>query len=332
MAKNQNQKLKLPTLYRILLRHSDAEHPLSMREILRLLEEAGIQAERKSIYDDLLALDALGVVVEKTADGYYLDTRLFDMPELKLLIDALSAARFVTKEKSRALIGKLESTVSEYEARTLARQTYVSDRAKTENGAVFSAIDVIHNAIAENRKIRFRYFHTSPERKREFHNGGEYYTVSPFALAWSDENYYLIAYSEQRNAIRHYRVDRMTATHMTDLCREGEQAFRAFDMASYAKSLFGMFAGRTEAVTLECDDRLADVIFDRFGEDARPIPMKNGRFRVTVNVIPSPHFLAYTLAFDGGIRVISPENVRNSVRELLEKHTAFYKEDREARP
>ncbi len=326
MAKNQNQKLKLPTLYAILLRHSDADHPLPMKELLRLLEEQDIKAERKSIYDDLIALDALGIVVEKSADGYYLDTHLFDLPELKLLIDATQAARFITKEKSTAIIKKLESTVSHHTARSLARGVYVADRAKTENPAVFTAIDVIHTAIAENKKIRFRYFHRTPDRKKEYGSGGGAYTVSPFSLAWSDENYYLIGYSEERKTIRHYRVDRMEKIYFLDEPREGGDAFRAFDMASYAKSLFGMFAGETTAVTLDCDNRLADVIFDRFGEDARPLPQGNGRFRVSVNVIPSPHFLSYTLAFGDGMRVVSPDSVRNAVKEMIASAAALYEE------
>lgn len=320
MARSENQKAKLLVLLDILKKESDAEHPLPMAEILSQLKARGIAAERKSIYDDLLVLDTLGYTVESVKGrhaGYYLDTRLFEMPELKTLVDAVQAARFIPEEKSRALVKKLESTVSRFEAQKLERQTYVPDRSRTENHAVFSAVDMIHTAIAENKRISFRYFKRNEKKEKVLRRDGAFYTVSPFRLAWSDENYYLIAYDGDTRTVRHYRVDKMQSTSMLSEKREGHAAFESFDMALYTKSLFGMFAGRRELVTLECHNRLSDVILDRFGTDVTLIPVGNDCFRVTVEVVASDNFLAYTFGFGEDMRIVAPGNVRAAAASLL---------------
>ena len=328
MPRTQNHKLKLLYLLKILAEHSDAEHPLTAPEIIRALEGYGIAAERKSLYDDLLALEGFGITVERTRDGnrhgYYLDTRLFDMPELKLLVDAVQSAKFVTKEKSRALIEKLASTVSRAEARRLSRQVYVADRAKTENTAVFSAVDVIHTAIEENKKIRFRYFSRNEKKERVLHRNGAFYIVSPFALAWSEENYYLIAYDGETESVRHYRVDRMLHVSLSDEKRDGQTHFERFDMAHYTMPLFGMFTGNAELVTLSCHNRLATVILDRFGDAVTLIPDGSDRFRVTVSVVPGPHFYAYTFGFGADMQILSPPVVVSEARRLLQECVDLY--------
>lgn len=322
MAKGQNQKAKLLVLLDILKSESDAEHPITMPSILASLEKRGISAERKSVYDDFLVLEELGYTVESVKGryaGYYLDTRLFEMPELKTLVDAVQAARFIPEEKSRAIVSKLESTVSRFDAQKLERQTYVPDRSRTENQAVFSAVDMIHTAIAENKRIAFRYFKRNEKKEKVFRRDGELYTVSPFRLAWSDENYYLIAYDAETRAVRHYRVDKMQNTRILEEKREGHDAFASFDMALYTKSLFGMFAGSRELVTLECHNRLADVILDRFGTDVTLIPTGEERFRVTVEVVASDNFLAYTFGFGEDMRILAPARVRDAAVALLER-------------
>ncbi len=330
MPKSQNHKLKLLYLLKILAERSDAAHPITLAEILSALAEYGITAERKSLYDDFLALEELNILVERTREGnrhgYYLDTRLFDMPELKLLVDAVQAAKFITKDKSRALIEKLSGTVSHYEARKLSRQVYVADRAKTENTAVFSAVDMIHTAIEENRKIRFRYFSRNEKKERVLHRDGDFYVVSPFSLAWSEENYYLIAYDSESESVRHYRVDRMLHVSLSDAKRDGHASFERLDMAEYEKSLFGMFTGKAELVTLSCKNRLATVILDRFGESVSMIPDGRDRFRVTVSVVPGPHFYAYTFGFGTDMQILSPPSVVSEAKRLLKESIALYKE------
>ena len=329
MSKRGNQKGKLLILLQILREKSDENHPLSMPDILRALEEHGISAERKSIYDDFLTLEELGYRVERVTGrpgGYYLDTHLFLLPELKLLVDAVQAAKFITKEKSRELIRKLESTVSTPTAAALSRQVYVADRVKTQNTAVFSAVDMIHAAIHENRQIRFRYYERNEKKEYVFRRSGEYYEVSPFALAWSDENYYLIAYDNKDQAVRHYRVDRMKNTCLTERKREGEESFLHFDLSLYTRSLFGMFNGRSELVTLRCQNRLASVILDRFGEEVTMIPEGNTCFRVTVPVVVSPHFFGFVASFGHQMQIVAPQPVVKEIQEFLQDAISGYPE------
>ena len=330
MPKGQNQKLKLLLLLRILERESDSEHPISMPEIIRRLAEYGVTAQRQSIYDDLLALETLGYTVEHIAGkngGYYLDTRLFEMPELKMLVDAVSAARFIPEEKTRAIVKKLESTVSRFDAQKLDRETFVPDRTRTENKAVFYAVDTIHTAIAENKKISFLYFKRNEKKERVLRRDGAPYIVSPYKLVWSEENYYLVAYEAESNTVRHYRVDKMQSVNLLCEKREGQEAFRGFDLASYMKSHFSMFSGKRELVTLDCASRLADVILDRFGTGVALLPAGEGRFRVTVEVVVSSTFLAYTLGYGEDMYIAAPEGVRRLALELMDKARESYKEE-----
>ena len=331
MPKGQNQKLKLLLLLRILERESDCDHPIPMPEIIRRLAENGVTAQRQSIYDDLLMLDTLGYTVEHIAGrngGYYLDTRLFEMPELKMLVDAVSAARFIPEEKSRAIVKKLESTVSRFDAQRLDRETFVPDRTRVENKAVFYAVDTIHTAIAENKKISFCYFKRNEKKERVLRRDGALYTVSPYKLVWSEENYYLIAYETESDTVRHYRVDKMQSVNLRDEKREGESAFMGFDLASYMRSHFSMFSGKRELVTLDCASRLADVILDRFGTGVTLIPSGEGRFRVTVPVVVSSNFLAYTMGYGEDMYIASPESARRAARELIDKAKRSYGEEK----
>jgi len=330
MPKGQNQKLKLLLLLRILERESDCEHPISMPEILRRLSEYGVTAQRQSIYDDLLMLDTLGYTVEHIAGkngGYYLDTRLFEMPELKMLVDAVSAARFIPEEKIRAIVKKLESTVSRFDAQKLDRETFVPDRTRTENKAIFYAVDTVHTAIAENKKISFSYFKRNEKKERVLRRDGALYTVSPYKLVWSEENYYLLAYETETDTVRHYRVDKMQSVNLVDEKREGQAAFAGFDLAAYMKSHFSMFSGKRELVTLDCASRLADVIFDRFGTGVTLIPAGEGRFRVTVEVVVSSNFLAYTFGYGEDMYIAAPESVRRAALELMDKAQKSYREE-----
>ena len=319
MERAQSNKLKILFLMKILLEKTDNEHSLTMSEIIEKLAEYDICAERKSIYADMDALREYGLDIEVKRDnhvGYYIANRTFELPELKLLVDAVQSSRFITSRKSNELIGKISGFASVYEAMQLQRQVYVANRIKTKNESIYYNIDAIHNAISSNCRISFQYYDWTPDKTKELRHGGMWYSVSPWSLTWDDENYYLIAYDSAAQDIRHYRVDKMLKISLVSERRDGKERFDDFDMAIYSKQVFGMFGGKREMVTLFCENELAGVIIDRFGESVTMIRGEGG-FSVSVGVAVSPMFLSWVTGFGGRIKITAPESVKDAYRELL---------------
>ena len=317
MAKQPNQKLKLLYLLKILTENTDEEHPLTMAQLIEMLAGYGVSAERKSIYDDLESLRAFGVDIGTTPTrtvGYYIAERDFSLPELKLLVDAVQSSKFITTKKSLELIGKIENLASRYEASQLQRQVFVQNRIKTMNESIYYNVDFIHSAISKNVQIAFRYFTWDVHGERVLRRDGAEYTVSPWALTWDDENYYLVAYDAAEEKIKHYRVDKMVRIRLLETARTGQDVFAKFDTAVYSKKIFGMFGGEEKLVKLRCAKALAGVIIDRFGKDAMLVGDGDG-FTVTVRVFESPTFLSWVMGFGKDMKVLSPE----STREALEK-------------
>lgn len=321
MEKSQSNKLKILFLMKILLEQTDNDHSLTMSEIIEKLDGYGISAERKSIYTDLDTLREYGLNVEVKREknvSYYIANRTFELPELKLLVDAVQSSRFITGKKSNELIGKISSFASVYEAMQLRRQVYVANRIKTKNESIYYNIDAIHTAILRNCRITFQYYDWTPEKKKKLRHDGARYEVSPWALTWDDENYYLIAYDSAVCDIRHFRVDKMLKISLTDLRRDGKEKFNDFDMAIYSKQVFGMFGGHPETVTLLCESSLAGVIIDRFGEDVTILPQDGAdSFTASVKVVVSPMFLSWIVGFGGRIKITSPETVKDEYKKLL---------------
>jgi len=321
MEKAQSNKLKILFLMKILLEQTDNDHSLTMSEIIDKLGEYGVSAERKSIYADLDTLREYGLNVEVKRDksvSYYVANRTFELPELKLLVDAVQSSRFITGKKSNELIAKISGFASVYEAMQLRRQVYVANRIKTKNESIYYNIDTIHTAILRNCRISFAYYDWTPEKTKKLRHDGARYEVSPWALTWDDENYYLIAYDSAVSDIRHFRVDKMLKISLSDLRRDGKKKFDDFDMAIYSKQVFGMFGGRPETVTLLCENSLAGVIIDRFGEDVTILSGKNtDTFTVSVRVVVSPMFLSWVAGFGGRIKISSPQTVKEEYKKLL---------------
>ncbi len=320
MPKNEHQKLKILYLKKILEERTDAEHPMTMAQILAALEEYGITAERKSVYDDIASLRDFGVDIEKTSDravGYYVAFRTFELPELKLLVDAVQSSKFITHKKSTELIRKLEGFTSTHEARRLSRQVYVANRVKTMNESIYYTVDLIHEAMQENIRITFQYFDWNMRKERVLRHDGKRYEVSPWALTWDDENYYLLAYESESGKVKHFRVDKILSVRLTDLPREGETHFTDFDTGEFARKVFGMFGGEETLVVLRCHSSLAGVILDRFGTDVTLIP-DGETFTVAVKVMISPQFLSWTAGFGERMYIESPDSVREQLRGLVE--------------
>lgn len=326
MAKRENQKQKLFRLLEILMRETDEERGLSMNDIISRLAEYGISAERKSIYDDFLTLEELGFYVSHTATKppkYKLETKIFELAELKMLVDAVQSSKFITAKKSREIIGKLELFAGSHRSRELSRQVYVEDRIKTVNPSSIYSIDSIHTAINEDKKLSFKYFDYDGEKKKVFRHGGKPYTVSPCALLWDDEKYYLVAYDEEAELIKNFRVDKMQETALLALPRSRKGNLEKFNPADYSKKIFGMYGGREELVTIECRDKLAGPVIDRFGPD--PVFTKTDfGFKFSMRIMVSPTFFAWVLGFGEDMRIIAPERVKKEFIDNLMKISSNY--------
>ena len=262
MPKGAGQKLKLYYLSRIMLEKTDDEHMITMPEIKKALEAYGVTADRKSLYDDLQSLEVLGIEVlgEKIGHNYYyhVSSKQFEIAELKLLVDAIQCSRFISAKKSDALIKKLTGLVSKYEAEQLKRQVVVQGRIKSMNESIYYCVDDLHRAIAENRQISFEYMKWNLQ-KSLVSKRSEPYIVSPWALTWGDENYYLIAYDEEADRMKHFRVDKMKSICILQDKRIGRDRFKELDLAKYSQMNFDMFGGDETKFRLAFRDELGPL-------------------------------------------------------------------------
>lgn len=328
MARSSYQKLKPLYIMHYLLQHSDEDHPVSVNQIIQYLDTQGITAERKSIYSDIEALRYYGLDIVQGGSGrfagYYIASRKFELPELKLLVDSVQSSKFITHKKTAALIKKIEGLASIHEAHLLNRQVYVAGRIKTMNESIYYNVDEIHNGISQNKKIRFRYFEYTVAKERQYRKGGDFYEVSPFAMTWDDENYYLVAYDSAAGRIKHYRVDKMEKISLTEEDRDGLEVYQALDMAVYAKKTFGMFTGEEETVALRFENHLVGAVLDRLGRDAFIVPDGPDHFTVRTNVVVSPQFFAWVLGFGGSAQINGSETVVEQLKAHLRAVNALY--------
>ena len=323
MPKGSHQKLKLYYLSRIMLEKTDDDHMITMPEIKRELAAYGVTADRKSLYDDLDELKVLGIEVigEKVGRNYYYHVagKQFEIAELKLLVDAIQSSKFITEKKSHELIKKVTSMASKYEADQLKRQVFVHGRVKTMNESIYYFVDDVHRAIADNRQIRFEYMQWNTDKKMVPHRA-EPYQVSPWALSWDDENYYLIAYDEDAGSIKHFRVDKMKSIRVLEEKRTGRDRFREFNLAQYSKMSFGMYGGTKTKVKLCFRDALAGVMIDRFGRDIPIHPAAEAGWSETaVDVSVSPQFFGWIFGLGAAVRIAAPAEVVTAFREEVEK-------------
>ena len=320
MAKSSNQKTKLLHLARMLLRQTDEDHPLTVAQIIEALAREDIKAERKSIYDDLEALRLFGLDVQcrkgKTP-GWFIGSREFELPELKLLMDAVQSSRFITQKKSDALIRKLESLASVHQAGQLQRQVYVSGRIKVMNESIYYNVDKLHTAIAAQKAITFKYFDYDIARQKVFRREGKRYVVSPYGLIWNSENYYLVAFDHANRDMRHYRVDKMTEIAVTCLSREGKDQYPDFQLAQYGQKHFGMYSGPELKVTLRGRRDKAGLVWDRFGQDVILVPDGEEHFTVTLPVVVSPQFFGWLMGLDGSLTITAPKEAVHAYRQKL---------------
>jgi len=320
MPQSPNQRAKLLYLMKILLEKTDVQSPMTISEIIAELAAYNITSERKSIYTDFEILRQFGLDIEtqrSKTTGYYISNRDFELPELKLLVDAVQSSKLITNKKSRELIGKLSKLTSAAQAKQLNRQVYVSGRAKAINETVYYSIDAIHTAINEGKKISFKYFSYDTAKKRVYRNQGQEYKRTPIAMCWNDDNYYLITYIPKAgDPFATFRVDRMAKVQVLD---EKADKFdrKSFDVAEYVKRTFGMYSGETVSAKLAFDESLVSVVLDHFGADTHITNEGNGRFSISVDVSSSPVFLAWIFQFGSKAEILAPDSLRNAMLNLI---------------
>lgn len=332
MAKGNNSKLKLSYLTRIMLEKTDDEHGLTMQQILEELERYDVTAERKSIYADFTDMkEKLGIDIISEKIGretfYHVGSRDFEVAEIKLLIDAIQSSKFITEKKSNELIKKVKCLVSRHQAAQLQRQVYVHGRIKTMNESIYYNVDTLHGAIAKNSKIKFQYCGWYTNKELVPLHGGDFFTVSPWALTWDDENYYLVAFDEFSRSMKHYRVDKMVKISILDERRNGRELFEKFDTAAYSTVNFGMFHGDIKKVHISFPDYNVGIFIDRFGKDIAIHPAEGtNRYRIAVDVAVSKQFFGWIASLGRWVKIEGPEDVVAQMKEFADKLAAVYEE------
>ena len=322
MARREGQRAKLFRVLQILSEETDQHHLIATARIIEILRESyGIEAERKSIYNDIEILrDDMGIDIQERkgrGGGFYLDKRLFDLSELKLLVDSVQASRFISASRSAVLIKKLCHFTTLERAGELRRQVYASARVKNSTGTP-NAVDRLFSAISRDRQVAFYYTQWNIRGEKVRRRSGKRYQVSPWALLWEEENYYLVAYDEDSAQMRHYRVDKMEDISVLAQPRLGHENYSAEKMRDYAKHLFGMYGGRDPVpVTLDCTEQYVGALLDRFGRDSSIVPQADGHAHVHIRIVPSPPFYGWIAGFGGGVQILEPAEVREQYQQTL---------------
>ena len=326
------QNMKLLYLKDYLERSTDEAHPASTADIIAHLAGLGISVERKTVYSDLQALTDYGMDILRAPGrpgGWYLASREFELSELKLLVDAVQSSKFLSEKKSLELIRKLETLAGSFDAGSLRRQVVVTGRVKSMNESIYYNIDLLHQAIAENSQIQFRYFEWGVDKQRRYRGGIR--SASPYALLWDNENYYLVAHTEA-HGLTHFRVDKMAGIALTHTPRVVTAQTKALDLTRYGRGVFQMYRGQTETVRLRFENTLSGVVIDRFGKDVMLVPDGDDHFILAAQISVSPVFLGWLLSFGTRVEILSPQSVRDEYRALLLQTIQLYDPDPKAEP
>jgi len=332
MPRQAQQKRKLIVLKEFLERQSDENNPVTMQDIIAELKRHDISAERKGIYNDIETLREHGmdIILERngTQSGYFLASREFELPELRLLVDAVQSSRFLTHRKSLELINKLERLTSVHQARQLHRGVSVSQRIKSMNESIYYNVDEIQNAMANDRQITFKYFDYNVQRQRVWRHGGKYYQVSPYGLHWDNQNYYMIAWDDDAQQLRHYRVDRMAQINEAKDRRAGDASLKKLDMAQYTGRVFSMYSGEEASVLLRLRSHLVNAVIDRFGKEVPLTPDGEDWFTTRVTVVVSPQFFGWLCGFGNEVQVLHPSHVAEQYQAHLQSVLAAQAEQK----
>mgnify|MGYP002560377983 FL=1 len=309
--------IRIIELLRFLYQQTDEAHAVTVSEMIEYLKSKGIPSVRQTIYTDLEALDTAGidiVQIKSTQNRYFIGSRIFEYPELKMLVDAVASSKVISAKKSQALIQKLGQLTSIQQAEQLQRLASLSSRVKPHNEKVYYIIDSIQTAILDQHQISFQYYEYTPEKKKILKHDGYRYILDPYALEWKNDHYYLIGYSHKHKGIAHFRVDRLTSVEPLD---SKFQPMPDFDVAAYTNKMVDMFAAEhAEQVKLLCSNELMRVIIDHYGEDIEISPYDDTHFTVIIEVNPSGTFYGWVFKFMGKIRILSPQSCVDKMQDI----------------
>ena len=313
-------KSRILFLQRYLYEYTDDEHSISTNDLISVLAENGFSANRKTVRDDVEMLCEAGYEILVDKDGksnaYHFGSRTFELPELKMLVDAVSSSRFISAEKSDVLIKKLTSLASHYEAKDLTAKIFTAERIKADNGKIFLITDMVSKAIEQGKKVSFQYYDYLPTMEKVLRNNGEIYILSPYALIWSEDRYYLVGYSDKRETLTPFRVDRMT---VPEILEENAAKNNSFDPADFTNKVIQMYSGTERTVTLLCENDTMRSVIDKFGENIRVDIVDDQHFTAQVEVQTSKTFYAWVFTFAGEIVIMEPEEVRDEYHSMAEK-------------
>ena len=334
-GRSSGQGVKLLYIRDYLYHHATKEHPQNANVIQSFLAKHGIEASVKTIYNDIVRLrDDFAVPVEYNASkwGYYITKPEFEPHELRLMVDSIQASKFITQTEAHTISQKIVKLADVYTKDSLTRNAYVSGSVRSKNEDAVREAGRIHQAIAENRKIGFRYFHYSPDRAKpkQYSKSGEHYIVSPYALLWDVGNYYLYAYITEKDEFRTFRVDRMeNITKPLAEKRDGEKKFKAENLTNQEYKVFQQYHGEKVKVRVRFINRLADAVIDQFGKDTILVPIDDGHFYATLPVELSPPFCAWIATFGRAAKILYPQSAIDEMRKFIEKVSDMYKDDGE---
>ena len=331
MAKTHGQRLKILYILDFLKRESDEEHPVTAKDICEFLDSQGISAERKSVYADISALIDYGADIVRSASprGWFLASREFEEPEIYLLADAVRTAGFISAAKTRELVKKLDSFVSRYQAQKRENRVYFSSFAKSVNEEIFYSIDKISRAIADKKKIRFEYVNRVLSPDRSIEKQKKEMLISPYALTWQDDHYYVIGNYEKYDNLLHLRLDRMYKVEITDMPQrhysEVSEYTDRFDTPDYTSKLFGMHGGEMCEIELCCSKKITEQVADRFGEDIFIKKVTDDEFCFTVRAALSDALVSWVISFGDRVKVLSPERLRVMIVQRTEQVLKLYR-------
>lgn len=328
MGKENFSKIKLLRIWEILKQDSDENNPLTTNQILEKLSESGIICDRRTLYQDISTLNSYGyeVICKKGqhSNGYYVIDRSFDVPELRILIDAVQAASFISPKKTAELTDKIAALGGSYRADILKKNIVEFNTTKHNNEHIYYSVNAIEDAILAGKKISFQYFDLNELHERVFRKNGEKYLVNPVAMVFSNDNYYLICYHDNHDGITTYRIDRMLNVSVSEQEINQTAQPKGLNIAKHRKQSFSMFGGITETVKFEADKDLLDVIYDKFGEDTQIRPLGNGKISFTADVQISPVFFGWCCMLGDKLRVVQPKSVVLAFKQHLTRISLFY--------
>ncbi len=315
-------KPRILYLLKVLQEHTDEEHPLTTNQLIEILEkEYGISTYRTTIVKDVAALQQFGidiVTVRSTQTNYFIGNRKFELAELKILIDAIESSKLITPKKSNELIEKIYSLTNEEQIHKLKRNNFFAERVKPDNEQIYYIVDTINEAINNQKQMSFQYYEYSGLKKKVLRNKGEIYVISPYSLIWCGDYYYVAGYSNKKEKVVTFRVDRIAS--IPEISEKDSVPMPAdFDVAEYTKQVFFMYDGEQVEVDLRCDNSLMKTMIDRFGEDVTTLAYDMESFRLLTTVSASPTFYGWVFGFGGKVQILAPEKVKEEYKQMIQQ-------------